>query len=103
MGDDSDDPQPGFHHWESFKGQGVYTGVTLNINGEHTSYEDTVYTSDLLTEHAVEWIEQLESDQPFFVYLSHKAAFTIQAGSASCGDVCGSRLRITGDLFADPR
>ena len=73
MGDDSDDPQPGFHHWESFKGQGVYTGVTLNINGKHTSYEDTVYTSDLLTEHAVEWMEQLESDQPFFVYLSHKA------------------------------
>ena len=73
MGDESDDPQPGFNHWESFKGQGVYTGVTLNINGEHTSYEDTVYTSDLLTEHAVEWMEQIESDQPFFVYLSHKA------------------------------
>jgi arylsulfatase A-like enzyme len=65
MGDESDDPQPGFNHWESFKGQGVYTGVTLNINGEHTSYEDTVYTSDLLTEHAVEWMEQIESDQPF--------------------------------------
>ena len=33
MGDESNDPQPGFDHWESFKGQGVYYGPTLNING----------------------------------------------------------------------
>ena len=73
MGDDSDDPQPGFSHWESFKGQGVYDGVTLNINGERVTYDETIYTSDLLTEHAVEWMEELDPEKPFFVYLSHKA------------------------------
>ncbi|NCG08789.1 MAG: sulfatase-like hydrolase/transferase [Verrucomicrobia bacterium] len=73
MGDESDEPQPGFDHWESFKGQGVYDGVTLNINGERVSYGAEVYTSDLLTAHAVDWMESLENDQPFFLYLSHKA------------------------------
>ena len=73
MGDESDEPQPGFDHWESFKGQGVYDGVTLNINGERVSYSAEVYTSDLLTEHAIDWMESLENEQPFFLYLSHKA------------------------------
>ena len=53
MGDHSDDPQPGFDHWESFKGQGVYYGPLLNINGVHTQYNKNVYTTDLLTEHAI--------------------------------------------------
>ncbi|CAI8313853.1 MAG: Arylsulfatase [Opitutia bacterium UBA7350] len=73
MGDETDEPQPGFDHWESFKGQGVYEGVSLNINGRHVRYDESVYTSDLLTEHAVEWMKSLEADQPFFLYLSHKA------------------------------
>ena len=73
MGNHSDEPQPGFSHWESFRGQGVYYGPTLNINGERVTYDESVYISDLLTEHAVEWLEEREEDQPFFMYLSHKA------------------------------
>jgi arylsulfatase A-like enzyme len=73
MGDETDSPQPGFDHWESFKGQGVYQGVELNINGTRHAYGPDVYTSDLLTEHAVDWMESLEPEQPFFLYLSHKA------------------------------
>ena len=37
MGDHGDEPQPGFTHWESFPGQGVYYNPTLNINGEKSS------------------------------------------------------------------
>jgi len=29
--------------------------------------------TDLLTEHAVEWLQSREGDKPFFMYLSHKA------------------------------
>lgn len=73
MGDDSDEPKPGFDHWESFKGQGKYYGATLNINGERTTYPDSVNTTDLLTQHVLEWLANRKSDKPFFVYLSHKA------------------------------
>jgi arylsulfatase A-like enzyme len=33
MGNEGDDPQKGFNHWESFRGQGVYYNPTINING----------------------------------------------------------------------
>ena len=102
MGDESDDPQPGFHHWESFKGQGVYTGVTLNINGEH-KYDDTVYTSDLLTEHAMNGWSNKNLISPFPISIAQGSTFKIQAGSTSCRNVFGKRLQITANLSADPR
>ena len=58
MGDHGDEPQPGFTHWESFPGQGVYYNPTLNINGERVAYKDSTYITDLLTEHAIDWLEQ---------------------------------------------
>ncbi|MEM7107285.1 MAG: sulfatase-like hydrolase/transferase, partial [Bacteroidota bacterium] len=74
MGSEDDNPQPGFDHWESFKGQGVYYDPVLNINGTQTKYSDSTYISDLLTQHAVDWMErQADGEQPFFMYLSHKA------------------------------
>lgn len=73
MGDASDNPRPGFDHWVSFKGQGEYYNPTLNINGERTTYGDSTYITDLLTELAVDWLDEQGSEQPFFMYLSHKA------------------------------
>ena len=70
MGGASDEPRPGFDHWVSFRGQGPYTDPTLNING--TRAETPGYTTDLLTDHAVEFIRR-GRDQPFLLYLSHKA------------------------------
>ena len=70
MGGASDDPRPGFDHWVSFRGQGPYTNPTLNING--TRAETPGYTTDLLTDHAVEFIRR-DHDRPFLLYLSHKA------------------------------
>ena len=73
MGNDSGMPQPGFDHWEGFRGQGEYYNPRINTNGEWIQYEDSTYVTDLLTEHAVAFIkEQVKRDQPFFVYLSHK-------------------------------
>ena len=77
MGHGNSDPRPGFDHWESFKGQGVYYNPTLNINGEETKYEDSTYISDLLTEHALGWLDQRDQDKPFFMYLSHKGVHAL--------------------------
>ena len=72
MGHQGDNPQPGFTHWESFEGQGVYYNPKLNINGNKVEYTDSTYITDLLTEHAIEWMKKQPKDQPYFVYLSHK-------------------------------
>lgn len=76
MGEDeeSDMPRPGFDHWISFRGQGSYTDPLLNINGERHQLQG--YTTDILTDSAVAWLERQAQDRsgrPFFLYLAHKA------------------------------
>jgi N-acetylglucosamine-6-sulfatase len=73
MGNDDDTPRPGFNHWESFKGQGVYYNPTLNVNGKNVDYKDSAYITDLLTDHALGWLKNRDAKKPFFMYLSHKA------------------------------
>lgn len=68
-----DHPRNGFDHWESFPGQGVYYNPTLNINGKTVTYQDSTYITDLLTAHAVQWLDNRDQSKPFFLYLSHKA------------------------------
>ncbi|MEM6689160.1 MAG: sulfatase [Planctomycetota bacterium] len=84
MGGEIDDPQRGFDHWIAFKGQGTYWpdghGTTrevpqttydgLNINGKRVDQKG--YITDELTDYAVEWLEQLDTSEPFFLYVSHK-------------------------------
>jgi arylsulfatase A-like enzyme len=77
MGHETDDPKPGFDHWESFRGQGDYYQPTLNINGERISYDSSTYITDLLTDHAIEWLGAQDSKKPFFLYLSHKAVHAL--------------------------
>ncbi|MEK7718591.1 MAG: sulfatase [Bacteroidota bacterium] len=73
MGNDSGDPQPGFDQWEGFKGQGEYYNPRININGVWNQYKDSVYSTDLLTEHAIKFMKkQVEAKKHFFVYLSLK-------------------------------
>ena len=74
MGEESDAPQPGFDHWVSFRGQGVYENPELNIDGVRSRHRG--YTTDVLTEKAVEWLRReqaVDSARPFFLVLSHKA------------------------------
>lgn len=69
MGHDSDDPRPGFHHWASFRGQGDYMGVTLNVNGTRQKFEG--YTADVLTDQALAWLENNKT-RPFYLHLAFK-------------------------------
>ena len=76
MGHANDNPRPGFDYWFSFKGQGRYyppnKNYTINDNGKRVPQDG--YITTLLTKKAIEFLEdQTESDQPFFLYLSHKA------------------------------
>jgi N-acetylglucosamine-6-sulfatase len=71
MGNDSADPRPGFDKWVSFRGQGVYYDPDLNIDG--ASVKRQGYITDLLTDYALEWLDNRDSSKPFFLFLSHKA------------------------------
>lgn len=72
MGAEKDDPRPGFDHWVSFRGQGVYFNPTLNIDGQRAQREG--YISDILTDEAIDWMgAQRDTARPFFLYLAHKA------------------------------
>ena len=73
MGNDSGDPRPGFDRWESFRGQGEYYNPRINVNGEWIQYKDSTYVTDLLTDHAIDFMKkQNAAHKPFMVYLSHK-------------------------------
>jgi len=76
MGHANDNPRPGFDYWFSFKGQGKYyppgPQYTINENGRRVPQDG--YITPLLTRKAIEFLEQqTDRDQPFFLYLSHKA------------------------------
>lgn len=76
MGQANDNPRPGFDYWVSFKGQGKYyppnDAYTINVNGERVPQDG--YITPLLTRYAINFLEQQrDKDEPFFLYLSHKA------------------------------
>jgi len=73
MGNSGDQPQAGFDHWVSFKGQGTYLPSPngLNVDGQHVPQKG--YITDELTDYALAWLDQQPKDQPYFLYLSHKA------------------------------
>ncbi len=72
MGHEKDDPRPGFDHWVSFPGQGVYMDPTFNINGERKAFKG--YMTDRLTDQAVSWLgKAAKQDSPFYLQVGYKA------------------------------
>ena len=73
MGGPTDNPQPGFTHWISFKGQGHYLPHAdgLNVNGKKVPQKG--YITDELNRYALEWLNGRGTRKPFMLYLSHKA------------------------------
>jgi N-acetylglucosamine-6-sulfatase len=76
MGSESDEPQRGFDHWVSFKGQGTYwpNPNGLNVDGRKVSQKG--YITDELTDYAVEWLNARSGAKPFYLQLAHKAVHT---------------------------
>ncbi|MCX6633344.1 MAG: sulfatase [Candidatus Solibacter sp.] len=73
MGAETDEPKPGFDQWVSFRGQGTYLPNPngLNVNGKNVPQKG--YITDELTDYALDWMRTLPKEQPYFLYLSHKA------------------------------
>ena len=73
MGNGGDEPQPGFDKWVSFRGQGTYLPSPngLNVDGKHVPQKG--YITDELTDYALDWLKTVPLEQPYFLYLSHKA------------------------------
>ena len=72
MGEDDDRPRPGFDRWVSFRGQGSYTDPVLNVDGERVEHAGE-YTTDVLTDYALDFLGEQDGAGPFFLELSHKA------------------------------
>jgi N-acetylglucosamine-6-sulfatase len=72
MGGEFDDPQRGFDHWVSFKGQGTYLPNPngFNVNGKKVPQKG--YITDELTDYALDWLKSRKGNKPFMLYLSHK-------------------------------
>lgn len=64
-----DSRRPGFDHWISFKGQGLYLDPVVNIDGVPKQLDG--YMTDHLNRFAVEFVEK-PHDRPFALYLAHK-------------------------------
>ena len=69
LGND-EQPAPGIDRWVSFREQGEFIDPELNVDGRFQKTKG--YLTDLLTDHAVEFIRRPRT-KPFLVYLSHKA------------------------------
>jgi arylsulfatase A-like enzyme/lysophospholipase L1-like esterase len=67
----SSDPT-GFDYWEVLPGQGSYYNPDfLRMDGSKKRYEG--YCTDLITDLALEWLNQREGDKPFVLMCQHKA------------------------------
>lgn len=65
-------PRPHFDEWLSFDGQGKYNDPEF-IYTDGTREKVKGYTTDLLTDRAIDFIQRQNTGEPFFLMLSHKA------------------------------
>lgn len=72
MGEDNDNPRPGFHWFVTHKGQGKYFDTEFNLNGQKREVVKGYYTH-AVTDMAEEWIKRPRGDKPWLMMLGHKA------------------------------
>ncbi|MEM7477183.1 MAG: sulfatase-like hydrolase/transferase [Planctomycetota bacterium] len=81
-------PREYFDHWASFKGQGKYQDQLFNINGNLSPHKG--YTTDLLNNKAIKFIQQQPKGEPYFLMLSHKAVHEPFMAAARHHDAFGA-------------
>lgn len=73
MGENNDEPRPGFDYFVTHKGQGKYFGTEFNFNGERRETPNAYYTTEV-TDIALDWLGKPERQQkPWALCLGHKA------------------------------
>lgn len=71
LGNKEESNPQGFDYWNILPGQGDYYDPVMYENGEERHYEG--YVTDLITEHATNWLDSRDNDNPFFLMVHHKA------------------------------
>ncbi|MFN0107850.1 MAG: sulfatase [Blastocatellia bacterium] len=97
MGGEKDDPQRGFNHWVSFKGQGTYLPNPNGFNVDGKKVLQKGYITDELTDYAINWLNSRKGDKPFMLYLSHKGVHADFVPATRHKD------RYKGKSFVEPR
>jgi arylsulfatase A-like enzyme len=61
----------GFDYWEILPGQGQYYNPPMIRNGQRVKHEG--YTTDIITDRALDWLKRRDADKPFLLMCQHKA------------------------------
>jgi len=73
MGEENDEPRPGFDMFVTHKGQGKYFDTEWNLNGTKREVIPGYYTT-VVTDMALDWLKkQPNSGKPWCLILGHKA------------------------------
>jgi N-acetylglucosamine-6-sulfatase len=73
MGENNDEPRPGFNWFVTHKGQGQYFDTEFNFNGQKREVVKGYYTH-VITDMAEEWIKRPHGDKPWCLIVGHKAS-----------------------------
>jgi arylsulfatase A-like enzyme len=72
MGEDNDEPRPGFDTFVTHKGQGKYFDTEWNLHGKERKVIKGYYTT-VVTDLAMDWLKQQSTDKPWCAFIGHKA------------------------------
>jgi len=72
MGEENDDPRPGFDWFVTHKGQGKYFDTEWNLNGKERKVIPGYYTT-IATDMTLDWLKKQSADKPWCMFLGHKA------------------------------
>jgi N-acetylglucosamine-6-sulfatase len=72
MGEENDEPRPGFDYFATHRGQGQYFDNEWRINGGERRVVPGYYTT-VVTDLAEQWIQERDGTRPWAVMVGHKA------------------------------
>lgn len=71
MGENNDEPRPGYDTFVTHKGQGKYFDTEWNLNGSRQVIKG--YYTTVVTDLAMDWLKKQEPGKPWCLCLGHKA------------------------------
>ena len=72
MGEENDEPRPGFNWFVTHKGQGKYFDTEFNLNSRRREVVKGYYTH-VVTDLAEEWLRRPRDGKPWLLMIGHKA------------------------------
>lgn len=72
MGEENDEPRPGFDYFVTHKGQGKYFDTEFNLNGKERKVVPGYYTT-VVTDMAEQWLSNRSGEKPWMMMIGQKA------------------------------